>query len=136
MATRNDVTVDFLESPRIIEIAAPSTEITMQDLVDTIRKIEDAFTKGMPHDKLLDASGKQDLGGGVLVGITTDLQDAQLSFEPRRTAASIGTVTTGSGTAVNGPLGPTYSFIDTGADFVADGVERGSLVINFCCGTV
>ena len=131
MATRNDVTVDFLESPRIIEVAAPSTEITMQDLVDTIRKIEDAFTKGMPHDKLLDASGKQDLGGGVLVGITTDLQNAQLSFEPRRTAASIGTVTTGSGTAVNGPLGPTYSFIDTGADFVADGVERGSLVINF-----
>ena len=81
MVTRDDLTVDYLESPRIIEIAAPSTEITMQDLVDTVRIDEYSFsTPGMANPKLLNASGKEDLGGGVLVGITADLQDAQLSF--------------------------------------------------------
>lgn len=130
MTTRDDLEVDFFEDPRIIEIASPSTEITMQDLVDTLRKIEDKFS-GMSYSKLVDASGKQDLGGGVLVGITTDLQNAQLSFEPRNTAAAIGTVTTGSGTPIQSPLGPTYNFIDTGANFVAAGVHRGSLAINF-----
>ena len=131
MATRDDIFVDFLESPRIIEVAAPSTEVTMQDLVDTVRKIEDGFSKGMPHDKLLDASGKEDLGGGVLVGITADLQNAQLSFDGRTAPAETGTVTTGSGTPINGPTGQTYNFIDTAADFVTAGIERGSLVINF-----
>lgn len=131
MTTRTDVSVDFHESPRIIEIAAPSTEMGMQDLVDTVRKIEDSFSQGMAFEKLLDASGKEDLGGGVLVGITVDLDNAQLSFEPRRTAAAVGSVTTGSGTPIQGPLGPTYNFVDTGADFVSAGISRGSLAINF-----
>lgn len=130
MTTRTDVKVDFLESPRIIEVQAPSTEITMQDLVDTLRKQEDAFT-GLPFEKLTNASGKEDLGGGVLVGITVDLQNAQLSFEPRTDPAQTGTVTTGSGTPVDGPLGPTYNFVDTSANFIAAGIQRGSFVINF-----
>ena len=132
MVTRDDLTVDYLESPRIIEIAAPSTEITMQDLVDTVRIDEYSFsTPGMANPKLLNASGKEDLGGGVLVGITADLQDAQLSFQARRTPAETGTVTTGSGAQSGSPLGPTYNFIDTNADFITAGIQRGSLVINF-----
>lgn len=131
MATRDDFVVDFDESPRIIEIEAPSTEVTMQDLVDTVRKIEDAFTQGMPHEKLLNASGKEDLGGSVLVGITADLQNAQLAFEPRRTPAATGVVSTGSGTPVGSPLGPTFNFVDEYADFVSAGIQRGSLAINF-----
>ncbi len=131
MTTRTDVVVDFDESPRIIEIAQPSTEMTMQDLVDTVRKIEDDFTKGLSQTKLLDASGKQDLGGGVFVGITTNLSNAKLSFEPRRTPTSVGTVTTGSGIQTPRVLGNTYTFIDSGADFASDGVEVGALVINF-----
>lgn len=131
MATRDDVKVDFEESPRIIEVAAPSAEMTMQDLVDTLRKIEDAFMKGMSHEKLIDAAGKEDLGGGLFNGITNTLQNAQLSFEPRRTAAAVGTVTTGSGSLIGSPLGPTYSFVDASADFVTAGVQRGSMVINF-----
>jgi len=132
MATRDDLTVDYGENPRIIEIAAPSTEITMQDLVDTVRIDEYSFsTPGMSNPKLLNASGKEDLGGGVLVGITADLQDAQLSFAPRRTPAETGTVTTGTGAQFGSPLGPTYIFEDTNADFVTAGVQRGSMVINF-----
>ena len=127
MTTRDDVSVDFLESPRIIEVAAPSTEITMQDLVDTIRVIEGGFHKGLPYESLLNASGKEDLGGGVLVGITNDLQNAQLSFESRTTPAETGTVTTGSGA----PIAGKYNFIDISANFVTANVQRGSLVINF-----
>jgi len=130
MTSRDDLKVDFLEDPRIIEVEAPSTEITMQDLVDTLRDKEAEFT-GLPYDKLTNASGKEDLGGGVLVGITTDLQNAQLSFESRRTPAETGTVTTGSGTPIGSPLGNTFNFIDSSADFISAGVERGSLAINF-----
>ena len=127
MATRNDVNADYQPSPRVVEVAAPSTELTVQDLVDTLRISEEAFVEGLAFDKLIDAAGKEDLGGGVLVGITANLQDAQVSFEARRTPAETGTVTTGSGVGTNG----LQTFEDTAADFVTAGVARGSLVINF-----
>ena len=40
MAIRNDVTVDWSVYPRIITVLAPSTEITMQDMLDTLRELE------------------------------------------------------------------------------------------------
>ncbi|MHA2401442.1 MAG: hypothetical protein ACXADH_00505 [Candidatus Kariarchaeaceae archaeon] len=127
MATRDDLNVDYQPSPRVIEVAAPSTELTIQDLVDTLRLSEEAFAEGLAFDKLIDAAGKEDLGGGVLVGITANLQDAQVAFEARRTPAETGTVTTGSGAAING----LQTFVDTAADFLTAGIARGSLVINF-----
>ena len=127
MATRNDVNADYQPSPRVVEVAAPSTELTVQDLVDTLRISEEAFVEGLAFDKLIDAAGKEDLGGGVLVGITANLQDAQVSFEARRTPAETGTVTTGSGVGTNG----LQTFEDATADFVTAGIARGSLVINF-----
>lgn len=131
MTTRTDVVVDFLQSPRVAEIAEPSTAINMQDTVDTLRKQEDGFSTGLAFNKLLNASGKEDLGGGVLVGITVALQNLLVSFEARRTPAESGTVTTGSGTPILGVLGPTYDFVDTAADFIAANVQPGSMVINF-----
>ncbi len=127
MTTRNDVQVDYQTSPRVAEVAAPSTEMTMQDLVDTLRKDEDAFARGLAFNKLLDASGKQPLGGVTSVGITVALQDVKIAFEGRTTPAETGTVTTGSGAPVAG----TITFEDTAATFVTNGVARGSLVINF-----
>ncbi len=127
MATRNDVNADYQPSPRVVEVSAPSTELTVQDLLDTLRISEEAFAEGLAFDKLIDAAGKEDLGGGVLVGITANLQNAQVSFEARRTPAEIGTVTTGSGAGLNG----LQTFVDSSADFVTAGVARGSLVINF-----
>lgn len=82
MTTRTDVTVDWSLSPRVITVADPSVSMTMQDLVDTLREIEDTV-RGISELKLLDASGKQDLGGGVTVGITVALQNALLAFELR-----------------------------------------------------
>ena len=127
MTTRDDVNADYQPSPRVVEIAAPSTELTVQDLLDTLRISEEGFAEGLSFDKLIDAAGKEDLGGGVLVGITANLQNAQVSFEARRTPAETGTVTTASGAGVNG----LQTFVDTSADFVSAGIARGSLVINF-----
>ena len=127
MTTRDDVNADYQPSPRVVEVAAPSTELTVQDLVDTLRISEEGFSEGLAFDKLIDAAGKEDLGGGVLVGITANLQDAQVSFEARRTPAETGTVTTGSGAGTNG----LQTFEDAAADFVTAGIARGSLVINF-----
>jgi hypothetical protein len=83
MAVRTDVTVDWSQSPRIIEVAAPSTEITIQDLHDTCRDFEDSLPSGMQYDQLISSAGKEELGGGVLVGITSTLQNALLQFEAR-----------------------------------------------------
>lgn len=82
MTIRNDVSVDWGSSPRIITVAAPSTEITIQDLHDTLRDLEDR-ADDLTYDELVDSAGKESLGGGVYVGITMTLNNAQLAFEAR-----------------------------------------------------
>ena len=133
MATRDDVVVDFEPSPRIAIVDSPSVEFVVQDIVDTLRKREDAF-RGQSETKLLDASGKDDLGGGVSVGITAALQDTQIAFEGRTTPAQTGTITTGSSAPIgNSPprKNGLIELIDINADFVAANIQRGSLAINF-----
>lgn len=126
MTTRDDVVVEFNSSPRVAEVQAPSTEIIMQDLVDTLRKQEDTF-EGMSFKKLLNASGKEDLGGGVKVGITVALQNLLLAFSGRTTPAQVGTVTS----VLAAPKTGTQRFEDTSATFITNNVQRGSLVVNF-----
>ena len=82
MALRTDVSVDWHLSPRIITVASPSTEITIQDLHDTTTWIE-MQTRGMSEFKLISSAGKEDLGDGVQVGISSTLQNAKLAFEAR-----------------------------------------------------
>lgn len=126
MASRNDLSVEYNADPRVVEIAAPSAEIIMQDLVDTLRDAEYSW-QGLSFKKLLNASGKQDLGDGVLVGITVALQNILLAFAGRTTPAQTGTVTTNPGSPITG----RDSFTDSGALFETNNVKRGSLVINF-----
>jgi len=126
VASRDDVTVELTTSPRVAEVSAPSQEITMQDLVDTLRDIEASF-QGTSYEKLLNASGKEDLGGGVQVGITVALQNLLLAFQARTTPAEEGTVSTNPGSAISG----LDTFTDASATFVTNDVKRGSLVINF-----
>ena len=79
MTIRSDVSVNWWVSPRIITVAAPSLEISIQDLVDTCRWLEEQFSNmAWPH--LINAAGKEPLGGGVTVGITATLQNAVLQF--------------------------------------------------------
>ncbi len=76
MAIRFDVTV----SPKVIMITSPTTEVTVQELVNAIREWEDD-PWNMSYQKVIDAVGKADLGGGVVTGITMTLSsDWQIQF--------------------------------------------------------
>jgi hypothetical protein len=128
VAFRSDVTVDWSVSPRIITVQAPSDEITVQDLVDTCRELEQQ-SANMVYEELIKSSltgGKQPLGGGTLVGITTTLNDAQVAFEARTQPAEEGTVTSAGINVLT----------DNTADFESAGVARGSMVINLTDGSI
>ena len=121
MAERGDITVNFDLDPRLVSVAAPSVEVTIQDLHDTLRAIEDDLTSTLFED-LISSAGKESLGGGVEVGITSTLQNAQLSFAARTTSVSNGTSTsTGSATILT----------DTSATFEDDGVVPGASLFNY-----
>jgi len=82
MSIRYDIIVHWEESPRIIEVLAPSTLLMIQDLVDTLRFLEaDPLNWSYPH--LVDSYGKQYLAEGKYVGITLALRNARLKFESR-----------------------------------------------------
>ena len=74
--------LSFDEINRVITVEAPAVEITMQELINGIRDYEDEWY-GIDIPKVADASGKEALGGGVLVGITVTLIDWKLKFEDR-----------------------------------------------------
>jgi hypothetical protein len=76
------ISIDFISSPRIITVLAPETSITMQELVNSVRDIEDELLD-LEYDHILDASGKENLGGGVYVGVSVTLRNAKLAFEAR-----------------------------------------------------
>ena len=121
MAVRSDVTVDFTVNPRIVTVLAPSTTITVQDLHDTLATIESELWN-LKYKRLLSSGGKENLGGGEFVGVTTTMLDTQLSFQARSGILSSGTITTANSEGT--------SLIDSGATFISDGVRRGSYVQN------
>lgn len=54
--------------------------LTIQALVNAIRT-EEASERGIANDQILDATGKADIGGGVLTGITAALRSSwKLNF--------------------------------------------------------
>ena len=127
MPERTDISFDFADSPRIAQIDAGAPNLTIQDLLDTIRVTEDEFIS-MSFEKLANAEGKADLGGGLLTGVTLAMQNLRVALEANRTPAQTGTVTTGSSL----PDGRNrIDLIDTSATFEANNVVRGSMVINF-----
>ena len=113
--------------PRILVVSAPATEITMQELVDLVREWEDS-TFGMGFPYIISGAGKEDLGGGVSVGITNTLINARLRFEARPAPLSTGVCT------ADDALGKTLNA--TGADFIADTVTPGCTVYNRTTGAM
>ncbi len=76
--------LDFDFVNEIITVPDSLTEISMQDLINEIRDIEDELSPAMAYHKIADAYGKDDLGGGVYTAITVNLiPDWQLKFEDR-----------------------------------------------------
>lgn len=135
MAVRTDITVDYKVSPRIITIAVPSTSITIEDLYDTLRTIEDDVDN-LDDAFLISAGGREQLGGGIRVGVTATLNNARLAFEARRIPLSTGTVTSagspqvGSPTSAGSPPQTGRILNDSIATFQADGVGAGDIVFN------
>ena len=82
MAFRNDLSIDWSVSPRIITVDSPSTSLDVKDLYDTLRTAE-AQASNMDEPFITDAGGYEPLGGGVKVGITVTLRDALVAFEAR-----------------------------------------------------
>ncbi len=116
-----EITVYPLLSPRIIQINSPATTCSIQELVDAVRAWEDT-TYGQDFPFLIDAAGKEDLGGGVSVAITAELQNARVMFQSRKTPTCSGTITT---IDTSGLI-----LTDSAADFISDGVTPGAEVYN------
>jgi hypothetical protein len=94
---------DFYNS--IIEVPLPDTTLTMQDLINQIRDQEDELELGLNFTKIADASGKDDLGGGISTGITVRLLDNwQVRFAERPGPSTVQCFLTG-GNLVGGPSG-------------------------------
>ena len=98
---------------KIITVPAPDITLDLQYLINSIREAEDDITPGMAYPKIADAFGKQDLGGGVTVGITVVLLDGwRVKFEDRSGPSTISTTISGGnfvGEAGANPVAPaTY----------------------------
>jgi len=121
MSVRDDITIRWDLSPRLIIIDSSSLEINMQDLIDTLRTLE-AQPEAIDNDYILNASGKEDLGGGVTVGLTVELQDAYIYFEQRTWVDASGTATV---------INSTGEYLtDSTADFITDGIDIGNIAFN------
>jgi hypothetical protein len=84
MAVRTDVEIDWTASPRVILVLAPSTSITIQELVDTCR-FHEMDPVHMDDEHLISVEGKApiDPSSGLYTGITANLRNAVVSFEIR-----------------------------------------------------
>ncbi|MFT5483317.1 MAG: hypothetical protein ACI9GW_001974 [Halieaceae bacterium] len=125
MTVRSDFSYNMELSPRIITVALPSTVVNIQDLHDTITSYEDS-REGGQFPRLIQTGGGEDLDGGTSVGLTSTLQDAVLAFQARTTPEQTGTATS-TGTNI---------LTDTAATFIANGVERGAMLINYTDGSI
>lgn len=119
MAVRSDFSVNFELSPRVIDVTSASEEILVQDSHDSLSTLQDS-SEGAQFEFLVSSAGGEDLGGGVSVGLTTVLNDAQYAFQAT-SPLEVGTVTTPSAT----------SLIDATATFQTNLVKRGDWIINF-----
>lgn len=73
----------FLKTQKIIQVDSPQISLDVQDLVNQIRLYEENLLN-LDYGTIVNAYGKQPLGGGAYVGITMELiNDWRLAFEAR-----------------------------------------------------
>lgn len=98
----------FDDVAKIIEVPSPAVEITMQQLYNAC-KVYEAAIANLEESQVAKASGKEPLGGGVLVGITLTLVNGwRLKFEDRPGPTTIVADATG-GNLVSQLEGPNAS---------------------------
>lgn len=143
MAERSDITTDWgvfgRSSPRIIEVAAPSTILKIQDLVDTIRSNSqqpgEPVLDNLDDDPILsqefDPAGKVPTEPGIQSGIICTLFNAKLKFADRAGPATVlcrateGTLVSylrDEGTHTGADSNTVL--IDSAADFINFGIEE------------
>lgn len=94
---------DFENS--LIHITSPQIIVGIQELINEIRAAEES-EEGIQYGKIADASGKEDLGGGVSVGITIELLgNWQLKFWETSSIVKIS-----GGNLVGGPGGDPIAY--------------------------
>lgn len=103
---------------QIITVPLPDTTLDLQFLINSIRDAEDDLTPGMAYAKIADAFGKQDLGGGVKVGITVVLLNGwRVMFSARPGPDTVSVAITGGnfvGEAGANPVAPSlYTQVTT-----------------------
>jgi hypothetical protein len=103
---------------QIITVPLPDTTLDLQFLINSIRDAEDDLTPGMSYAKIADAFGKQDLGGGVKVGITVVLLNGwRVMFAARPGPETVSVSITGGnfvGEAGANPVAPSlYTQVTT-----------------------
>jgi hypothetical protein len=118
---RSDIWIDW--AARIVVVDSPSTELTVSDLITTVRDHE-AGPQNADDAELLDpteTAGNQDLGGGRRVGLTGTFAGSQVAFDQRPASVASGTITTANAAGLR--------LIDSGASFSGN-VDPGALVFN------
>lgn len=102
----------FDDVNKLIEVPSPDTEITMQTLYNAC-KVYEAEAPNLEEAQVCKASGKEPLGGGVLVGITLTLVNGwRLKFEDRPGPTTIVCDVTGGNLVgqIEGPDDPSPTF--------------------------
>ena len=66
------VAITFDHNNSLINITSPQNTLSCQDLLNAIR-VEEASATGIWYEQIATASGKEDLGSGVNVGMTVAL---------------------------------------------------------------
>jgi len=127
MASRDDVDILWHLSPRLILVRNPSTGITIQDLHDTLRDKE-SEPGNLVYPDLISTAGGEELGGGVTVGLTATLKNAQIGFQAHKVFLASGIITTSDAT---GRL-----LIDSNATFAASGFDPGNWIVNLDDGSI
>lgn len=64
--------IEFDHTNHLINITSPQNTLSCQELIDAIRT-EEASATGIMYPQIATASGKEDLGSGVSVGMTVAL---------------------------------------------------------------
>jgi hypothetical protein len=95
----------FDHSNGIIEVTAPQNAVDVQTLLNSIRA-EEASERGIVHDEISKASGKESLGEGVQIGVTVELLgNWQVHFWPGNYIGKIA-----GGNLVGGPAGDPVAY--------------------------
>lgn len=134
MSFRSDISVDWSASPRIIEVAAPSAELKLQDLHDTLRTLA-AQPQAMDEASIIESAGKEYLSDEASVGLTTTLLNARVKFEDRGAPPWTACVVKGGNLVAKDALGEPMDSIEPAAYVQVTIAQSSSPTIVFGSGS-